>query len=63
MESAAALAALIWAGWASQLHRFDGGWCLLVLNGREIRHVGVAADLDVAKVHQVVAVVYVGDPE
>lgn len=35
------LAALVRAGWDLQLHQFDEGWCLLVLDGREIRHLGM----------------------
>ena len=38
------LAALVRAGWELQLHQFDEGWCLLVLDGSEIRHLGVGGE-------------------
>ena len=38
------LAALIRAGWELQLHQFDEGWCLLAIDGSEIRHLGMAGE-------------------
>ena len=38
------LAALIRAGWNLQLHQFDESWCLLAIDGSEIRHLGMAGE-------------------
>ena len=38
------LAALIRSGWGLQLHQFDEGWCLLVVDSGEIRHLGMAGE-------------------